>query len=203
MIYTRSQYAIIDGPRKTRSKSMKPDVKSCHPIFDEQKIPGGLVVWRHNKRLTYTYRYPVVVRISRTKTKGNHYKSVHAAQNTPEDVPVGVYVGKVVDGDVADGRWCVCVPGFCKLKALNSKITKDWPWEKYVSLKAVGGFFNSSRKKANSITSNLKGANCKLKWFYRTYDAKSINGEYVYAILFTRRSVKRGEEFLWDYNWLK
>ena len=49
----------------------------------EEKIPGaGLLVWRHNKLLTYTYRYrstlsdsdgDVRISPSRTKTKGNHH----------------------------------------------------------------------------------------------------------------------------------
>jgi hypothetical protein len=49
---------------------------------------------------------------------------------------------------------------------------------------------------------NNQGANCKLKWFFRSYDAATINGEHVYAALFTKCPVRRGTEFLWDYNWL-
>ena len=94
----------------------------------EEKIPGaGLLVWRHNKLLTYTYRYrstlsdsdgDVRISPSRTKTKGNHHHwhSGHYVTNLSmlhrtlpaENVPVGLYLGKVVDGDVADGRWPGC-----------------------------------------------------------------------------------------------
>ena len=85
-----------------------------------------------------------------------YYKSVHAAKNTPGKVMVGIYLGEVVDSDlVSDGRWCAAVPGYYKFKSLDSKITDDWPWEKYIAEKAVGGFFNSSRKTPKS-KSNLK-----------------------------------------------
>ena len=54
---------------------------------------------------------PRVIIIIGTQARALRDKSVHAAQNTPENVPVGLrlYLGKVVDGDVADGRWCVSV----------------------------------------------------------------------------------------------
>ena len=54
----------------------------------------------------------------------------------------------------------------------------------------------------NSVTQNLKDGNCKLEWFYKSYDASNVNGGRVYEALFTRRPVRRGAEFLWDYNWL-
>lgn len=184
------------------SKEKRP-AESCFPQFDEVKVPGGSVDWSGAKKLVKRYRYPVVVRISRTKSKGEYYKSVHAAKDTPRGAMVGLYLGAVVDTDmVSDGRWCVGVPGYRKLKALDSRISVDWPWERYMAKKAVGGFFNSSRKMPNSVAKNLKDANCELEWFYKSYDASKINGGRVYAALFTRRPVRRGAEFLWDYNWL-
>ena len=92
----------------------------------EEKIPGaGLLVWRHNKLLTYTYRYrstlsdsdgDVRISPSRTKTKGNHHHwhSGHYVTNlsmlhrTLLRTFRSDSTGKVVDGDVADGRWPGC-----------------------------------------------------------------------------------------------
>ena len=199
----RAAAAFCNEPRTTRSaKKQKPEGEPCPSIFDEVIVPGGVVDWRGNKKVVRKVLRPVVVRISRTKNKGEYYKSVHAAKNTPRDAMVGIYLGEVVDYDlVSDGRWCAAVPGYFKSKSLNSKITEDWPWEKYIAKKAVGGFFNSSRKTPKS-KSNLKDANCELRWFYKSYDGSNINGGRVYAALFTRRSVRRGDELLWDYKWL-
>ena len=203
-IQTRAAVAFCNEPRTTRSaksaaKKQKPEGALT---YDKVFVPGGAVDWREDKKIVRKYRRPVVVRISRTKNKGEYYKSVHAAKNTPRNAMVGIYLGEVVDYDlVSDGRWCAAVPGYFKSKSLNSKITEDWPWEKYIAKKAVGGFFNSSRKTTKS-KSNLKDANCELRWFYKSYDGGNINGGRVYAALFTRRSVRRGDELLWDYKWL-
>ena len=115
------------------SKEKRP-AESCFPQFDEVKVPGGSVDWSGAKKLVKRYRYPVVVRISRTKSKGEYYKSVHAAKDTPRGAMVGLYLGAVVDTDmVSDGRWCVGVPGYRKLKALDSRISVDWPWERFLA----------------------------------------------------------------------
>jgi hypothetical protein len=195
--------AFRNAPRKTRSMS-KAEAETCPPEFDGILVSGGDVDWRENKKIIKKYRWPVVVRISRTKTKGEYYKSVHAAKNTPGGVIVGIYLGKVVDsGSIVDGRWCAALPGYRQSKSLDSKITDDLPWEGiYLAEKAVGGFFNSSRKKPNSLISNHPGANCEIRWFYRTYDGSNINKGRVCADIFTKKSVRRGVEFLWDYNWL-
>ena len=193
-------------PRKTRSmsKAKKPEAQTCPQLFDEVKVSGGGVVWRKNKKAVTEYCWPVVVRISRTKTKGEYYKSVHAARNTPARVMVGLYLGEVVEtGLVSDGRWCAAIPGYRNSKSLDSKITRNWPWERYLALKAVGGFFNSSRKMPNSLTRNIKDANCELRWLCRYDDGRTmINQGRVCAALFTKRPVRRGMELLWDYNWL-
>ena len=191
----------FNSPRETRSmtKAKKPGAEACPLLFDEVKVQGGGVEWRDNKRVVTKYRWPVIVRISRTKIKGEYYKSVHAAKQTPAGVIVGVYGGEVVDSDlVSDGRWCAAVPGYRKSKSLDSKITRAWPWERYLALKTVGGFFNSSRKMPNSVKCNHKDANCKLVWFFKSYDGSNIKGCRVYAALFTKRSIRRGMEFLWD-----
>ena len=47
--------------------------------------------WRYHGKIVKEYRYPTVVRISRTKSNGEYYKSVHAAKNTPGNKMVGLY----------------------------------------------------------------------------------------------------------------
>ena len=106
---------------------MKPEAETClQESFDEVKIPEGEIVWRANKKLVEIYCWPAVVRISRTQIKGKYYKSVYAAKKIPADAVVGLYLGKVVDS-VSDGRWRVRIPGYRKVKSLNSKITKNLP----------------------------------------------------------------------------
>ncbi len=197
-VLTRSILSILNQPRKTRST--KPEPNTVPSQYEEIKVPGGAVDWLENKQIVKEYRFPTVVRISRSKTKGENYKSVHAAKTTPGGRMVGLYLGAVVDSRrVRDGRWCVGIPGFRSDKCLDSKITKDWPWERYLREGAVGGFFNSSRKNPRTTVTNHRGANCVLKWFF---EETITNGGRVYAALFTKRSVRGGQEFLWDYNWL-
>ena len=185
-------------PRKTRS--MKSQSKICSLDYDEIKVPGGFVDWRYCRKIVKEYRFPTVVRISRTKIKGEYYKSVHAAKNTPAKKMIGLYLGAVVETcRLRDGRWCVVIPCHRGDRCLDSKITKDWPWERYLLEGAVGGFFNSSRKIGRSTVTNHRDANCKIEWFFEN---TGINGGRVYAALFTKRSVRAGCELLWDYNWL-
>ena len=185
-------------PRRTRSTKSEP--KTIPLDYEEIKVPGGSVDWRYHGKIVKEYRYPTVVRISRTKRNGEYYKSVHAAKTTPGHKMVGLYFGALVENcRERDGRWCVAVQGHHGDKCLDSKITKDWPWKRYLREGAVGGFFNSSRKFRNSIVTNHKDANCELKWFFSD---RRINGGRVYAALFTKHSVRAGCEFLWDYNWL-
>jgi hypothetical protein len=185
-------------PRKTRS--MKAEPKGIPLDYEEIKVRGGFVDWRYDGKIVKEYRFPTVVRMSRTKTKGEYYKSVHAAKTTPGNKMIGLYLGEVVETcRVRDGRWCVAVPCHRGDTCLDSKITKDWPWERYLSEGAVGGFFNSSRKFCRSTITNHRGANCEIRWFFE--DTK-INAGRVYAALFTKRSVRAGRELLWDYNWL-
>jgi hypothetical protein len=195
--FTRS----CNPPRKTRSTKSEPKTVPVDHDYDEIKVPGGAVDWRFNKKIVKEYRFPTVVRISRTKTKGEYYKSVHAAKTIPANKMVGVYMGALIDKScVRDGRWCVAVPGHRDSKCLDSKITKDWPWERYLSNGAVGGFFNSSRKFQGSSTTNHRGANCVLRWFF---EDTSMNTGRIYGVLFTKkRSVPGGHELLWDYPWL-
>jgi hypothetical protein len=85
-----------NAPRKTQSmsKAKKPKAKTCPQLFDEVKV-SGWGGWRKNKKIVTEYCWPVVIRISRTETKGEYYKSVHAARNTPARVMVGLYLGEV------------------------------------------------------------------------------------------------------------
>ena len=185
-------------PRRTRSTKSEP--KTIPLDYEEIKVPGGSVDWRYHGKIVKEYRYPTVVRISRTKSNGEYYKSVHAAKNTPGNKMVGLYFGALVEKcRVRDGRWCVAVQGHHGDKCLDSKITKDWPWKRYLREGAVGGFFNSSRKFRNSIVTNHKDANCELKWFFSD---RRINGGRAYAALFTKHSVRAGCELFWDCNWL-
>ena len=185
-------------PRTTRS--MKSQSKTDSLDYDEIKVPGGFVDWRYNRKIVKEYRFPTVVRVSRTKTKGEYYKSVHAAKDTPRYKMIGLYLGAVVENRrVRNGRWCVGIPCHRGDKSLDSKITKEWPWERYLREGAVGGFFNSSRKFCRSIVTNRKDSNCKIEWFFEN---NGLNAGRVYAALFTKRSVRAGRELLWDYNWL-
>ena len=196
---TRGFLNKLNQPRKTRST--RPEPKTIPLEYDEIEVPGGAVVWSKNKKAVTVNRAPTVVRISRTRTKGEYFKSVHAAKNTPAGTMVGLYLGALVDNCHAGrGRWCVAVPGYYKQKYLDSKISKDWPWERYLQEGAVGGFFNSSRKIQGSSTTNHRGANCELRWFF---EDTSMNTGRIYAVLFTKkRSVPAGHELLWDYRWL-
>ena len=193
----------LNKPRTTRSTKSGPksEPKTVPLEYEEIKVPGGAVDWRFKNKIVKRYRFPTVVRISRTKTKGEYYKSVHAAKTIPANKMVGVYMGALIDKScVRDGRWCVAVPGHRDSKCLDSKITKDWPWERYLSNGAVGGFFNSSRKIQGSSTTNHRGANCELRWFF---EDTSMNTGRIYGVLFTKkRSVPGGHELLWDYPWL-
>ena len=190
--------SFLNRSRNTRSLATKKEHTTVHSQYEETNIPGGGVDWHVKGKIVKQYRYPTVVRISRTKCKGEYYKSVHAKKTTPGGRMVGVYLGAVLDeGRIRDGRWCVAIPGHRSGICLDSKISKDWPWARYLREGAVGGFFNSSRK--DPEVSNHRDANCELKWFFEN---RNINGGRVFAVLFTKRSVRRGEEFLWDYPWL-
>ena len=188
--------SFLNRPRRTRST--KTEHKTVPSEYEETIVPGGGVDWRANGKVVKQYRFPTVVRISRTKIKGEYYKSVHAKKTTPGGRMVGLYLGSVLEkGRILDGRWCVCIPGHRNANCLDSKISMDWPWARYLSEGAVGGFFNSSRK--DPKVSNHRDANCELRWFFEN---RNITGGRVYAALFTKRSVRRGEELLWDYPWL-
>ena len=91
-IQTRAAVAFCNEPRTTRSaKKQKPEGALT---YDKVFVPGGAVDWREDKKIVRKYRRPVVVRISRTKNKGEYYKSVHAAKNTSRNAMVGIYLGE-------------------------------------------------------------------------------------------------------------
>jgi hypothetical protein len=171
---------------------------STHEEYDEIPVPGRSVPWRNGTR---KYQWKTLVRISRTKKNGEYYRSVHAGTDTPVGKVVGLYLGAVVPGArVAAGRWCVYIPGFRNIYSLDSQISKDWPFERYLTKGGVGGFFNSSRE--YSKISSPTNANCKLVWFHESYGPETIHGQHVYAVLMTTKPVCRGEEFIWDYPWI-
>jgi hypothetical protein len=173
---------------------------STHQEYDEISVPGRSVPWRNGTR---KYQWKTLVRISRTKKNGEYYKSVHAGTDTPVGKFVGLYLGDVVPGakvTVADGRWCAYVPGFRTFYSLDSQISKNWPFKRYLAKGGVGGFFNSSR--LHSEISSPINANCKLVWFHESYSPETIHGPKVYAVLVTIKPVRRGEEFLWNYPWI-
>ena len=68
---------------------MKSEPKTVRLDYEEVKVPGGFVDWRFDGKIVKEYRFPTVVRISRTKTKGEYYKSVHAAKTTPGGKLIG------------------------------------------------------------------------------------------------------------------
>ena len=83
---------------------MKSEPKTVLLDYEEVKVPGGFVDWRFDGKIVKEYRFPTVVRISRTKTKGEYYKSVHAAKTTPGGKMIGLYLGALVEScRVRDG----------------------------------------------------------------------------------------------------
>ena len=111
----------FNKPRTTRSTKSGPksEPKTVPLEYEEIKVPGGAVDWRFRNKIVRKYRFPTVVRISRTKTKGEYYKSVHAAKTIPANKMVGVYMGALIDKScVRDGRCQVvcCGPRSSRLK---------------------------------------------------------------------------------------
>jgi hypothetical protein len=103
---------------------MKSEPNTVPADYEEIKVPGGFVDWRYDGKIVKEYRFPTFVRISKTNTKGEYYKSVHAAKNTPGNKMIGLYLGAMVETcRVRDGRWCVAVQGHRGDKCLDSKIT--------------------------------------------------------------------------------
>ena len=192
------QHMLTRSKRKAKKPSSQAGRVSTHEEYDEIPVPGCSVPWRNGTR---KYQWKTLVRISRTKKKGEYYRSVHAGTDTPVGKCVGLYLGTVVPGaKAADGRWCVSVPGYRTIYSLDSQTSKDWPLEKYLAKRGVGGFFNSSRL-ISGISSPIN-ANCRLVWFHENYGPETIRGQKVYAILITTKPVCRGREFLWDYPWM-
>ena len=69
LVLTRSILSILNQPRKTRST--KPEPNTVPSQYEEIKVPGGAVDWLENKQIVKEYRFPTVVRISRSKTKAS------------------------------------------------------------------------------------------------------------------------------------
>ena len=67
---------------------------------------------------------------------------------------------------------------------------------------SVGGFLNSSRNFAGS-PANYSGANCKIVWFLKSYGPQNLgeNNSNVYAAIFTKKPVRKGDALVWDYPW--
>lgn len=162
------------------------------------------ILWRGGRLLT---RWPVKVRIAHNKGHGKQ-RSVHAVKETPAGAMVGIYHGRVVElvrNHRICKKWMISVPSYRGMRVLDSQITREWTWERYVDEGKVGGFFNSSRwLPAPRGKSNPKGANCKLVWFRQHYGV-SPTAKTVWAALFVKenRTVLPGEELVYDYGWIK
>jgi hypothetical protein len=170
------------------------------------RLGGKSVEWRGKP----FYRYPVDIRI-KTNARKHDTRSIHAAVNTPRKKLVAFYRGRVILSPSGltkiSGKWFVSLPGFRGLYVLDSQITEDWPWERYLKEEAVAGFFNSSQPFASTDprrrgVGNTMHANCKLVWFKDSYGPEDILGEYVYAAMFTTERVLAGKQFLWNYPWV-
>ena len=139
-------------PLQTRSMT-KPDSGKLTPPSENEsviRLRGKTVEWRDKPE----FRYPVDIRIKK-KAKKHDTRSVHAAVNTPGDKLVAFYRGRVLTCPSGltkiSGKWFITLPGCRGLYVLDSQITEDWPWERYLKEGAVAGFFNSSQPFACKI----------------------------------------------------
>ncbi len=99
-------------------------------------------------RARFSSRYPVDIRIKKNAKK-HDTRSVHAAVNTPGEKLVAFCRGRVLPCSSGltkiSGKWFITLPGCRGFYVLDSQITEDWSWERYLKEGAVAGFFNSSQ----------------------------------------------------------
>ena len=165
-------------------------------------IPGDdNVMWRQK----VTKRYAVFVKVE-DKKRSRDQRSVLAGEDMPFGALVTFYRGRFMKRASIgkNTHWITTVPGLRGFYVLDSQITGEWSWVRYVEEAAVGGFLNSSRESPDS-NSNPKGANCRMDWFREFYDSSNIgeNGSNVFAALIIKKrdGVKKGDKLLWDYPW--
>jgi hypothetical protein len=197
-------------PLQTRSIKT-PESRSEKLVSSSEKesvirLRGKKVEWR-GKPL---FRYPVDIRIKKNAQK-HDTRSVHAAVNTPGEKLVAFYRGRVLPCPSGltkiSGKWFIALPGCRGLYVLDSQITDDWPWERYLKEEAVAGFFNSSQPFAckdprRRGVGNPFDANCRLVWYKESYGPEDTLGANVYAAMFTTEPVRAGKQFLWNYPWV-
>ena len=125
----------------------KPDTEKPAPSSENEsviRLRGKTVEWRGKPE----FRYPVDIRIKKNAKK-HDTRSVHAAVNTPGGKLVAFYRGRVLPCSSCltkiSGKWFITLPGCRGLYVLDSQITEDWSWERYLKEGAVAGFFNSSQ----------------------------------------------------------
>ena len=133
-------------PLQTRSMA-KPDTEKPAPSSENEsviRLRGKTVEWRGKPE----FRHPVDIRIKKNAKK-HDTRSVHAAVNTPGGKLVAFYRGRVLPCSSGltkiSGKWFITIPGCRGLYVLDSQITEDWSWERYLKEGAVAGFFNSSQ----------------------------------------------------------
>jgi hypothetical protein len=187
----------------------KPDTEKPAPSSENEsviRLRGKTVEWRGKPEI----RYPVDIRIKKNAKK-HDTRSVHAAVNTPGGKLVAFYRGRVLPCSSGltkiSGKWFITLPGCRGLYVLDSQITEDWSWERYLKEGAVAGFFNSSQPFAckdprHRGVGNPLDANCRLVWYKESYGPEDTLGPYVYAALFTTEPVRAGKQFLWNYPWV-
>ena len=170
------------------------------PTFTEVLVPEDQVQWRRK----VIRRWPVVVRIERHGRLRDR-RSVHAKWDMPGNALATFYRGRVLKTCSLDDKikhWFTTIPGLRGLYVLDSKIEGMWTWARFVAEGSVGGFLNSSRNFAGS-PANYSGANCKIVWFLKSYGPQNLgeNNSNVYAAIFTKKPVRKGDALVWDYPW--
>ena len=178
--------------------------KTRTPKYVKILIPGDEnVMWKQK----VTKRYAVFVKIENNK-QSRDQRSVLAGEDMPFGALVTFYRGRFLErdsiGKKAKTHWITTVPGLRGFYVLDSQITGEWTWARYVEEAAVGGFLNSSRQSPDS-NGNPNGANCRMEWFREFYDSSNIgeNGSNVFAALIIKKrdGVKKGDKLVWDYPW--
>ena len=94
----------------------------------------------------------------------------------------------------------ISIPGTHHLFSLSSKPSRNWPFERFINERVLGGFLDSSRDEPG--IGNRRGANCTLKWMIESYGPTTIDGIFVKAAIYTKRPILPGEKLVFDYPWL-
>jgi hypothetical protein len=145
------------------------------------------------------------------------YRYIKTAAGLPDDTLVTIYDGERktapkfkpgVTKVSAEARrkkkeansHSISIPGYRHMYSLSSKPSRNWPFERFIDERALGGFLDSSRDVPE--IGNPREANCTLKWMIEWYDPTTIDGFFVKAAIYTKRRILPGEKLVFDYPWL-